>query len=210
MEKILLNKILKNASHGQDDKPSESHLAFIPATLFDKVIELTSVTLNSNDMTTLILGIVCKAHTDVMFKADVKEWKSKFNTSSVINVQFQSLTDSPELLNQSHAIEKINSAMETMKAIPNGLPVRLILVGPGHTKFTYQAIKHLLKKWTNSDGSERSQKKLCFVISGDSPSEELFELCKELCLTGLCSSIQFYNTIYYRPFGYYNKPEYSF
>jgi hypothetical protein len=153
----MLSQLLKrNATIDQDNNPSESHLAFIPEILFDNVIELTSVTLNSNDMATVIIGIVCKAYTEVMFKEDVKNWKSKFNTSKVTPVQFQSLTDSPDTLNQAHAIEKINATLETLKSIPNGSPVRLILVGPGHTEFTLDAIKHLMKKWTNSDSSERS------------------------------------------------------
>jgi len=206
LKQDMLSQLLeRKATLDHDNNPSESHLAFIPEILFDNVIELTSVTLNNNDMATVIIGIVCKAYTEVMFKEDVKNWKSKFNTSKVTPVQFQSHTDSPDTLNAAHAIEKINATLETMKSIPNASPVRLILVGPGHTQFTLDAIKHLMKKWTNSDGTERSQKKLYFAISGDTPSEELFELCKELCLTGLCSSIQFFNTIYYRPFGYYNK-----
>ena len=135
---------------------------------------------------------------------DVKNWRSKFTTSEIYPVDFKSLMDAPELMNQPDAIPKINAALERMNDIPNGSPVRLVLVGPGYTKFILQAIDHLMKMWKAHDG-ERSVKKLCMVISGDTPSEKHFEQCKQLCLTGVCDSIQFYNTMFYNPFGYYNK-----
>lgn len=187
-------------------KPSESHLAFIPEILFDKVVELTQVPVNYNDMTTLILGIVCTAYPESMYKNDVKNWTSKFNTSAIVPVKLKSLADSPNVLNAADAISEINAALERMNTISNDSPVRLILVGPGHTHFTLESIQHLMKKWKTPDGGERLQKKLHFVTSGDTPSEEMFDLCKQLCLTNVCNSVQFYNTMYYNPFGYYNKP----
>ena len=200
----LLEEAKLHSTERDDHKPSESHLAFIPEMLYDKVVEMTSVSLNNNAMMTLILGIVCSAYPGSMYKNDVKNWNSKFNTSEIHQVEFKSHMDSPELMDRSDAITKINEALERMNEIPNGSPVRLILVGPGHTQFILEAIKHLMKMWKVKDG-ERSEKKLCMVISGDTPSEENFELCKQLCLTGVCNSIHFYNTMYYNPFGYYNN-----
>ena len=155
-------------------------------------------------MTTVILGIVCQAYSKSMYKNDIKNWKTKFNTSTIHEIECLSLADSPELLNAADAIGKINEALDFMNKIPSDSTIRLILVGPGHTKFTLEAIQHLMKKWKTPDGGERSQKKLHFITSGDTPGEEMFNLCKQLCLTGICTSIQFYNTMYYNPFGYYN------
>ena len=201
LKKLNVQSVMADA-----DKPLDCHLAFVPQELNDNVIELTSVKLDRGDMTTVVLGIICQAYTKAMWRTDVKNWEREFPNSAFYDLDLETLCDSPNLLNAPDAIKKIDTALTHMNAIEDDLPVRLILVGPGHTKFTMEAIQHLLKQWKMQTGGERVQKRMHFIISGDNDDEENFDLCKQLCLTGVCHSIQFYNTMYYNPFGYYKKP----
>jgi len=185
----------------------DSHLAFIPSELHENVIELTSVKLDRSSITTVMLGIICPpTYSASMWKTDVKSWEHEFPNSAIYEIDLKALPNSPKLLDAADAIEKINRALPRMNDVSDNHPLRLILLGPGHNVFLNQSIQHLLKEWKTPDGGERRKKIIHFIISADTEKEEIFDLCKQLCLTGVCHSIQFYNTRYYHPFGYYNKP----
>ena len=186
----------------------ESYMAFIPTTLHDNVIELTSVKLDrstSDQSMTLMLGFINEIYSSTMWSNDVKKWLHEFPNTAVLQIQLPTERKAPNVLDEAKAIEKINEALERIHSIPDNTPLRMIVLGPAFHPFLFDTIKHLLKEWRTPDGEERRVKQLKFVISNPENDQEYFNFCKKLCLSGLCQSIQFYNTGYYNPFGHYNE-----
>jgi hypothetical protein len=204
MEKLSMQEKVAILQQASAEKASESHLAHIPNVLHDNVIELTSVRLDCTAEPTVMLGIVNQAYPSSMWEVDANKWQTVFPNSSVIEIKLCSLRDSPQVLDTAIAIPNVEKGLSLMNSISGDTPLRVILLGPGYASILPRTIKHLLKEWKTPDGEERPQKKLNLVISNTTKAEEYFELCKRLCLTGVCHSIQFYNTEYYFPFGRYN------
>jgi hypothetical protein len=202
---MKLSKQFASQNLANEEKANESHLAHIPNVLHDNVIELTSVQLDCSAEPTVMLGIVNQAYSSSMWKVDVARWTAVFPNSSIIEIQLYSVRDSPQVLDTAKAIPKVEEGLSLMNSCSDNTPLRLILLGPGYAPgILFKTIRHLLKEWKTPEGGERQQKKLNFVISNTSRVEQYFDLCKRLCLTGVCHSIQFYNTDYYYPFGRYN------
>jgi hypothetical protein len=191
-----------------DYQDINSYRAFIPSVLHDNVIELTSVKLDrstSDKSTTVMIGFITPTYFYDMWKKDVNEWKREFPDTSVFELQLHTEEKLPTVIDDSKAITKINEALKKIKQIPDNTPLRLIVLGPGFHEFLFQVIKELLNEWKTPDGGDRKFKKLNFIISNTTKEGEFFEFCRKLCLAGVCHSIQFYNTDYYRPFGHYNE-----
>jgi hypothetical protein len=205
MEKVSMQEIF--AAMKQEDsveKASEGHLAHIPKVLHDNVIELTSARLDCTAEPTVMLGIVNEAYPSNLWKVDVNNWMAVFPNSPLIEIQLCNLRDSPRVLDTAISIPNVEKGLSFMNTIPDDTPLRVILLGPGYAPLLKKTIKHLLNEWKTPDGEERPQKKLNLVISNTEIAKEYFKFCKRLCLTGVCHSIQFYNTDYYYPYGRYD------
>ena len=187
-----------------EDNERDIHLAHIPIELHDNVIELTSVPLDYASCLTVMLGVVTPSYSTSMWQVDAANWSKKFPNSTVFDLQLKSARGSPNALDTADASDKIKAAFSVINLINDQSPLRIILLGPGYASFLPYTIKHMIKEWKTEDGEERKKKKLILVISNTTQVNKYFELCKELCLTGLCQAVQFYNTDYYYPFGYYN------
>jgi hypothetical protein len=186
----------------------ESYMAFIPTTLHDNVIELTSVKIDrstSDQSITLMLGFICETYSSKSWTIDVAKWLQEFPNTAVFELQLLTETNDPTVLHEAKAIEAINEALERIHSIPDNTPLRMVVLGPGFHPFLFDTIKHLLKEWRTPDGEKRRVKQLNFIISNPKNDQEYFNFCKKLCLSGVCQSIQFYNTGYYNPFGHYNE-----
>jgi hypothetical protein len=197
-----------------DYKEVNSLMAFIPTTLHDNVIELTSVKLDrskSDKSTTMMIGFITPTYVHKMWKKDVDKWKGEFPNTSVCDLELHTKTHFPAngeaqvILDDTKANEAVNNVLPIIKQIPDNTPLRMIVLGPAFHPFLFDTIKHLLKEWRTPDGKERRFKKLNCIISNTKKESEFFDFCRKLCLSGVCQSVQFYNTDYYRPFGHYNE-----
>ena len=199
--------LLAGQKVAEEEKESDCHLAHIPCELHNNVIELTSVPLDYSSSLTVMLGILTPAYSSVMWKNDVASWSAKFPNSTIVDIQLTSVRNSPNVLDSADAILKIKEALSVINLIDDKTPLRLILLGTRYASFIPKTIRYLLTEWKTQDGENRTQKKLLLVISNTTQAERYFKLCQQLCLTGACHSVQFYNTDYYYPFGYYHEDQ---
>ena len=125
-------------------KEINSLMAFIPTTLHDNVIELTSVKLDrstSDKSTTVMIGFITPTYFHDMWKKDVDKWKGEFSNTSVCELQLHTETNLPTVIDEAKAIEAINKALVKIKQIPDNTPLRMIVLGPGFHEFIFQVIK---------------------------------------------------------------------
>jgi hypothetical protein len=203
METDAIQKQIAAPESANEERDNDSHLAHIPSELHDNVIELTSVPLDTGSSLTVMLGILNPSYSSAMWQTDAVKWSTRFPKSNIINIKLRSVRGSPNVLDTADAADTIKAAIEAINSIKGQSALRIILLGPGYASFLPVTIKHLLKEWKTEKGEEGKQKKLNLVISNTTQVDKYFDFCKELCLTGFCHSVQFYNTDYYYPFGYY-------
>jgi hypothetical protein len=198
----------------QEDKrtqnqPTEAHLAFIPDNLSDNVITLNAATLNRENMKTVFIGILTTSYTQTMWEIDRKKWIDHFQllNQQCIDVKMLELRDLPGKVDSARAIVEINAALVILSNVVCGQSIRIIFLGPGMSQLTLDAFTHLVREWKTPDNQDRrSEDKLLQVVThGDNKVFNLFKLCERLCLSGLCQSIEFYDTMKYYPFGRYRK-----
>jgi hypothetical protein len=190
-------------------QPTEAHLAFIPNQLFGKVLTINATTLTTNDMKTVFIGIITKSYTATMWDRDVQSWIDNFQLlrQHCIYVKMKELDDFLGAIDTARAIVEINTVMVDLSNVPCGQPIRVILLGPGMSKLTLHALTYIMREWKTPENNTRraEDKKLQVVTSGDSCEHNILKLCQQLCLAGVCQSIEFYNTMQYYPFGHYRK-----
>jgi hypothetical protein len=195
--------------HTQRNQPSEEHLAFIPDHLRSNVVTLSATTLSCNAMKTVFIGITTKVYTPSMWDDDRRKWVSSFQLliQNCIDVKMQELRDSPGKVDCARAIVEINAALVILSAVPCGESIRVICLGPAMSQLTLDTLTYLVREWKTPENSGRnsSDKRLQVVTTGDGDKLNLFKLCQKLCLSGVCQSIEFYDTMQYYPFGLYRK-----
>jgi len=117
------------------------------------------------------------------------------------------LRDALGKVDSARGIVEINAAMVILNNVPCGQTIRIIFLGPGMAQLTLDALTHLVREWKTPDDEDRtaSNKKFQVVTTGDNKRFNLLKLCQRLCLSGVCQSIEFYDTMKYYPFGRYRK-----
>ena len=123
------------------------------------------------------------------------------------------MPDSPGKVDCARAIVEINKALEKLCQVACGEFIRIIFLGPAVSQLTLDTLTYLVREWKSPDYAERnsSDKKLQVVTTGElektvgGKDYNMFNLCKKLCIAGVCQSIEFYDTMQYYPFGHYRK-----
>ena len=200
-------------SDEDSDQPSSEHLAFIPKRLTGNVITLKSEELNKERIGTVFLGIITPEYNQSMWDLDVQRWKEGFNlpntTQYCIEVKMQNLNLSDgkptKKVDAASAIVEIETALTVINAAPCGVPIRVIFLGPGVSQLTLDALMYLVREWKAPNNETRNDKYIQVVTTGVLMQRNLFDLCKKLCLAGICQTIQFYDTMQYYPFGHYRR-----
>jgi hypothetical protein len=199
----------------QQNQPSEEHLAFIPDYLNDNVITLSAARLSRNNMKTVLTGITTGIYTPSMWENDARKWTNHFQLllQNCIEVKMLEMRDSPGKVDCARAVVEINRALEELSKVPCGEFIRVIFLGPAVSQLTLDTLTYLVREWKTPDNTARyaTDKKLQVVTTGElektaiGKDYNMFNLCKKLCIAGVCQSIEFYNTMQYYPFGYYRK-----
>jgi hypothetical protein len=190
--------------HGQTDRPQSNYLSFVPQTLQSNVLLMTARPLQPDKKTTVFLGTIRPNYIPAMWAQDVQQWQQNLGAQHYLEIQLFPLGETPELaqqLNASDAIPKILTALQSLNNLPKGEHIRIICLGTGYSSFLYTALTYLLKEWRNSDGTQRTGKFMQFITSGDTGKRDLSDFCQWLCISGVCESIEFYDTQRYHPFG---------
>jgi len=203
------------ADMAQQNQPSEEHLAFIPDYLNDNVITLSATRLSRNSMKTVLIGITTRIYTPSMWDEDARRWTSHFQLlrQNCIEVKMLEMRDSPGKVDCARAIVEINRALEDLSNVPCGEFIRVIFLGPGLSQLTLDTLTYLVREWKTPENTDRksADKKLQVVTTGElqktamGKDYSMFNLCKKLCIAGVCQSIEFYDTMEYYPFGHYRK-----
>ena len=209
LEELLRRSTINRTDRNQRDQPSEDYLAFIPDDLKDNVVTLQGTTLSRDFMKTVFIGITTNAYTPSMWDDDRGKWMNSFQLlqQDCIEVKMQELRDSPGKVDCARAIVEINKAMIILSNVTCGESIRVICLGPSMARLTLDTFTYLLREWKTPENEARSSdcKRVQVVTTGDGDKLNLFQLCKQLCLSGVCQSIEFYDTMEYYPFGHYRK-----
>jgi len=191
------------------DQPSEQYLAFIPRELKDNVVTLNAATLNTENMKTVFIGITTRKYTPSMWDDDRSKWIESFQllTQNCIDVKMQELRESPGKVDCARAIVEVNRALVILGNVTCGESIRVICLGPGMSQLTLDTLTYLVREWKTPENAARKivDKKLQVVTTGDGSVLNLFKLCQKFCLSGVCQSIEYYDTMQYYPFGHYRK-----
>lgn len=210
MEKLQkkLHKMMRE-DPGQSEKPHVEHYSFIPSQLRSNVLVMKAEPLNRSKMVTLFVGTIRVNYTDMMWREDVDQWKKHFgpephNTYFEIDLLpvRQATGETLDQMNSRDAIPKIEQAMVSLNQVEKESFIRIVCLGTGFSQFLYEAIQFILSEWKNPDGTDRKDKHLQFVTSGDTKNNDLCSFCRWLCVSGVCKTVEFYNTKEYHPFGY--------
>jgi len=211
----MFNLQARVGNQGASGKRSEEHLAFIPDCLSDNVIILNAARLSRGSMKTLLIGITTEIYTPSMWDEDARKWSSHFQLirENCIEVKMLEMRDSPGKVDCARAIVEINKALEKLCQVACGEFIRIIFLGPAVSQLTLDTLTYLVREWKSPDYTERnsSDKKLQVVTTGElektagGKDYNMFNLCKKLCIAGVCQSIEFYDTMQYYPFGHYRK-----
>jgi len=194
-------------------QPCADHLAFIPKKLTGNVITLKSEELNKERIGTVFLGIITPEYDQSMWDLDVQRWKNEFDlpntTQYCIEVKMQNLNLSDgkptKKVDAASAIVEIETALTVINKAALGATIRVIFLGPGVSQLTLDALMYLVREWKAPNDETRNDKNIQVVTTGVLVQRNLFDLCKKLCLAGICQTIQFYDTMQYYPFGHYRR-----
>jgi hypothetical protein len=190
----------------QSDEPDSTHLSFIPQVLRSPVLLMKAQPLQMKQMATVFLGTIRINYTEDMCKQDIEQWKLTFGNQTyfeiVILPMLSSTGDVKDQVNGRDAIPKIEEALKGLNHLPDHEYIRIVCLGTGYSKFLYESITFLLKNWQKPDGTIRSEKHLQFVTSGDTKKNDLCNFSRWLCVSGICATVEFYNTREYHPFGF--------
>jgi arginine repressor len=205
LRRSTINHTVRNHHH----QPSEEHLAFIPEILQDNVITLQGATLSRDFMKTVFIGITTTAYTPSMWDDDRGKWMNSFQLlqQNCVDVRMLELRESPGKVDCARAVVEINRALVILSNVTCGESIRVICLGPSMSQLILDTFTYLLREWKTPENEARSSdcKRVQVVTTGDGDQLNLFKLCKELCLSGVCQSIEFYDTMEYYPFGHYRK-----
>lgn len=209
-------KMMKEINNGQGDKPIPEHHAFIPQQQRSNVLYMTSRPLTGDTMSTIFIGTIRPNYTEEMWQEDVRNWKEHLGDHPYYSIDLQPVSephDDPnsiggstlrmvDRLDSKKGIPKIESALQAMNALPAGERIRVIILGTGYSQFSYDSITYMLREWKDPSGTARTGKHMQFITSGDTKKRDMNHFCQWLCITGICQSIEFYNTHNYHPFGF--------
>jgi hypothetical protein len=206
-----MHKLLQRAGEAasmHNDGPSVRHMSFIPQVQRSNMLLMTSQPPQMENMVTVFIGTIRPNYTEEMWKIDVQKWQAQLGNQSYYYIGLLPLPESPDQLNTSDAIPKIERALDDINQLTPGAKLRVIVLGTGHAGFLYEALTFLLREWKEPNGSLRKGKYMQFITSGDTKDRNISDFCQWLCISGVCENIEFYNTMKYHPFGYCSS-EYS-
>jgi len=185
----------------QINEPSPEHMSFIPAVQRSNVLLMKSKALEVENMTTLFIGSIRQNYTRPMWDADVQKWMSKLGTQRYYYIILQPWGER-DAMDSTDAIPKMEQALLDINTLPAGEKIRVIVLGTGHAGFLFDALSYLLREWKNSTGTARTGKYLQFITAGDTEKRSWCHFCQWLCISEVCETVEFYNTMSYHPFGF--------
>lgn len=104
--------------------------------------------------------------------------------------------DVKDSLDARDAIPKIQAALNTLNVL-NDTKIRIVILGTGCAHFLFEAITYVLKEWHHN-----YPKQVQFFTSGDTGNSDFSKFCQWLCISKVCETIEFINTMDYHPFGF--------
>lgn len=192
-------KKLKPSAHEDVNKSAEAH---IPFTLRDSVLMLSSTQAYVGNLPTIFVGIVDEDYPEAMWMKHATRLSRLFNFEMDFAYDIKvngagSQTIDAEQMGQdmSNAIDLINNTMQQH----NFESIRIIGMGVHSATGVHDALESLVKGWN----LQWDKKKVQFVALGDSMQSSYLNFCKALCLKKICAAVQFYKTMDYDQFGYF-------
>ena len=177
--------------------------AHIPATLRDPVIELTPAEAYSGNLPTIFVGVVDEDYSRDMWMRQADRFSRLFNFDMdnwgrhiMVNGDGCETIDAEQMgHDMSEAIDLINNFQQQCAFAM----IRIVRMGIHSTIGLNKATEALVKGWN----LEWGKKVIQFIALGDSESSHYLNFCKALCLQKICAKVQFYKTMDYDQFGYF-------
>ena len=176
-----------------------THLA---TALRDPLITLSFENPWTGNIPTILIGVVNEHYLDEEFDRHKQRILHLFkitDSSYLLEIRASSTGFGSRVLDDHKLGEDMATTIQTINCLETD-QLRIIHLGVGNTVSVDDSIESLIRGWDKP----LKEKKIQFIALGESSDFHLLNFCKGLCMKQLCGYLQFYSTMDFTNYGYFD------
>ena len=177
-------------------------MAHIATALRDPLVTLSIEIPWTGNLPTVIVGIVNEHYLDDEWERHKQRMMALFKAtdpSFILEIKSKStgfgsnVLDGPKLGEDTATAIQIINCLETNH-------LRIISLGPGGSHGLFDSIESVIRGWEKPVNEKHIQ----FIAFGESSNYDQLNFCKGVCLKQFCGNLQFYSTMDFTSYGYFD------
>jgi len=161
----------------------------------------SSVQINMH-VPTIFIGVIDNDYTAIMWNNDAGKMCKLFSCAldDAFILKLQSEAEDEECVDSDVLNDSMEQALQYVNS-KQAKCIRIVRIGAVNSTSIKDALQSLIEGWSQPP----DQKDVIFVTCGDSYDFDTLRFCKTLCLTKKCNSLEYYDTLDYNSFGFFDQ-----
>ena len=178
-------------------------MTHIPTALHDPLTLISWENPWSGNIPTIMIGIILEHFLEEDWESQRRRFSTLFNItdpSFIMEIKTRNVGFGSNLLDGTQLKEETTVALHILNCLET-TQLRIIHLGMASGPGLNESVESIIRGWNIPAANKQIQ----LITAGEAAGLFYFNFCKSLCLRRLCESVQYYNTMDFTNFGYFDS-----